>query len=291
MNKKNNYFYFKLYLKGIFMGIADLVPGISGGTIAFILGIYERLIHSIKKINFNNYSTLLLSIRNKKEFTKKLKELDILFLLILFLGIISSIISLSHLISFLLEKFEVFLLSFFVGLILMSSVIIFKHIEKKTIHEKSFFLYGFLFGFSLLFLDFNLINDPTFFYVFLGGFLAVFALFLPGISGSFILLILGLYEYIINIVKNIYFEFVNLLPFLLGAFFGVFLVSRFVDFLFKINKSKTLFFLLGLVIGSLFIPLELIFSLINTYDGLGLFICFLLFLFGILCVYLLEKYN
>lgn len=271
------------------MGIADVIPGISGGTIAFIIGIYERLILSVKNISFTNYFNLIKSLGDIKTFKKEFLRLDILFLFILVLGIFSSILSFSHLISYLLDNYEIFVLSFFVGLILMSLKSIYYEIgDKKNKNNLFFSFLGFILGFSFIFITSNLVSSPSFLYMFLGGFLAMFALFLPGISGSFILLLLGLYEYIIEIVKNITSRFTDLAPFFLGAIIGVAVISRLVSFLFQKDKNKTLMFLLGLVFGSLFVPLKFIIEIIE-FNLYNILICFTLFLLGCFVVLLLEK--
>lgn len=292
MGVKEKKSYLGIYFKGLLMGIADLIPGISGGTIAFIVGIYQRLIKSLKNISFTNYFNLFLFFKNrdKKKFREEFLRLDILFLFILVLGIFSSILSFSHLISYLLENYLVFLLSFFIGLILMSSKVIFKEVTNPSKKNLLFSLIGFIFGFSFIFLPQGLVSNPSFIFVMVGGFLAMFALFLPGVSGSFILLLLGLYEYIINVVKEIQSRFIDLIPFILGAIVGVAVISRLVDFLFRVDKSKTLLFLLGLVLGSLFVPLKNILELIE-FNSFNIVMSLFLFFVGCLVVYLLEKYG
>ena len=289
VRKKDSYL--RIYLKGLLIGVADVIPGISGGTIAFILGIYQRLILAVKNISFFNYFNLLKLLSNKKKLIAEFLRLDILFLFILILGIFSSILSFSHLISYFLENYKVFLLSFFVGLILMSLRSIYFEIEnKKSKYNLLFSFFGFIIGFSFVFITANLIESPSFLYVFFSGFLAMFALFLPGISGSFILLLLGVYEYIIDIVKNITTKFTELLPFILGAVVGVGVISRLVYFLFEKDKCKTLMFLLGLVLGSLFVPVKFILEILEV-TFYNIFLCFLFFLIGCLLVFLLEKFR
>mgnify|MGYP003684511261 FL=1 len=235
------------------MGIADLVPGISGGTFAFIMGIYERLIYAITKINIENSKEflLLLKKRNFKEFWNKFKELDFLFLFILFLGIFSSIIFMSKVIHYLYETYTSFLLVFFIGLILGSIKIIYDDIPKHKLFNYMFGFGGFLLGISLLYLKELTQINPSFLMIFFSGFLAVTALFLPGISGSFILLILGMYSFMLDILQNIFSNLLSLGVFMLGALFGMIIISKTIYYLFSQDKSKTLYVLLGFVIGSL----------------------------------------
>lgn len=263
------------------MGLCDLVPGISGGTIAFITGIYERLILAISEITPKNKIEFLKSIvkKDKKARTRILKKMDLKFLGILFGGIFISIIIGSHAISFLLENYYMFLLSFFVGLILISSKIIYKSINTHSIQNIGLALVGFLVGFSLLFISPKEVVDPSLFYILLGGFLAIFALFLPGVSGSFVLLVMGLYEHIINSVKDLIHSWKTLLFFGIGAILGVQIISKLITYLFKKDKCKTLYVLLGIVLGSLIIPSVRIIESISEPSlniFLGIFICFTL---------------
>ncbi len=258
-----------IYLKGIVMGISDLIPGISGGTIAFITGIYERLINAIKHITPKNYFkyTIAIITNNKKQIKILTKDLDIIFLITLFAGIFTSILLGARGISYLYENHTGYVLTFFLGLIISSVKIIHNEIQE---HKKINFLYleaGILIGLLFLFIIPKHILSPSIYYVALGGFLAIMALFLPGISGSFILLILGLYEHIIGYVKDIRTQYLNLVPFAIGALAGVYIISRVISYLFDKDKSKTLYALLGLVIGSLSILIQKIIS--NTQFNLN----------------------
>lgn len=235
------------------MGICDIIPGISGGTIAFITGIYEKLITSVKGFSpkfFKDMFTL-----NRKELKKDLKVIDFPFLITLLLGILASIILGSILIKYLLENYNAFTIAFFVGLVLASSKIIFDNIKNHHIQNIIFGIIGLAVGISFAFLiPINI--TPGFAYVFLGGFLGISAMFLPGISGAFILLIMGLYDFIINVLHNPLDNLAILLVFVTGAVLGAFVISRIISFLFAKDKCKTLYFLLGLVLGSLSIPIR-----------------------------------
>lgn len=272
---KENTNYLKLYLKGILMGISDLIPGISGGTIAFITGIYERLIYSIKQITPTNYLNLLkFAFTSKTKFKNQLKELEIFFLLTLFAGIFSAILIGSHLISYLLENYFTLIIAFFVGLILASTKIIYDDIEEKSKKQGLIYsLIGIFSGAIIFFFSPSEISNPSIPYIILSGFLAIFALFLPGISGSLILLILGTYRYIIDSIKNITSEYPTLLFFGIGAIIGAYTISRVVTYLFKNYKTKTLYFLIGLVIGATAVPIREIYlnlTQINTPTILSL---------------------
>ena len=246
-----------IYLKGFLMGVCDLIPGISGGTIAFITGIYTRLIDSVK--NFSPkliYDIFTYPIHKNRDCLKEdIKKLDLFFLLVLMLGIGSAFMIGSRIIKFLLMDYFVYTLSFFIGLILASSKIIFNHIQNHNIKNISFGFLGIALGLMLSMLV-PLTVTPTLGYVFLGGFFAVSAMFLPGISGAFILLIMGLYEFMINVLNDISGNISYFLVFIAGALSGAFCISRIISFLFKKNKCKTLYVLLGLVIGALSTPLK-----------------------------------
>jgi len=272
-----------LFLKGFLMGICDLIPGISGGTIAFITGIYEKLIESIKNL-FNLIFYPFSFLIRKSKFIKK-EKVDWKFLFILFFGIFSAIFLGSKIIKFLLDNYYIYTISFFIGLILASSKIIFNNIKNHKIKNILFGFIGLIIGISLSFLIPLNIN-PSYSYVFLGGFLAISALFLPGISGAFILLILGLYEFMINVLNNILDKIDYFIFFLLGAILGAFFISRLISFLFKKDKCKTLYFLLGIVIGALSVPVK---TIINFKTNL--FLIFLFVFIGGLLVYLFNRYN
>jgi len=258
-----------LFFKGILMGICDLIPGISGGTIAFITGIYERLINAVKGFSFD---TLI-----KRDF----KKLDLGFLFFLLLGIISAILIGSRGIKYLLENYLSYTLMFFMGLILASSFIIFESIKNHKAWNVFFGLIGLIVGLSFGFL--NPVNsEPSFAYVFFGGFVAISAMFLPGISGSFILLIMGLYEFIIELLNDVIGNFGYLFVFGIGMLFGAFFISRVISFLFNKDKCKTLYFLLGLVIGALVIPIRRVIE--SGVDFKEIPILGFLFLIGILVV-------
>ena len=265
------------------MGICDLIPGISGGTIAFITGIYEKLIESIKNL-FNLIFYPFSFLIRKSKFIKK-EKVDWKFLFILFFGIFSAIFLGSKIIKFLLDNYYIYTISFFIGLILASSKIIFNNIKNHKIKNILFGFIGLIIGISLSFLIPLNIN-PSYSYVFLGGFLAISALFLPGISGAFILLILGLYEFMINVLNNILDKIDYFIFFLLGAILGAFFISRLISFLFKKDKCKTLYFLLGIVIGALSVPVK---TIINFKTNL--FLIFLFVFIGGLLVYLFNRYN
>jgi putative membrane protein len=171
------------------------------------------------------------------------------------LGIMSAFLIGSRIIKFLLREYIAYTLSFFIGLILASSKTIFEHIENHNIKNILFCLLGLILGLLSSMLV-PLIVEPSLGYVLLGGFCAVNAMFLPGISGAFILLIMGLYEFMVNVLNDIRNNISYFLVFIAGAILGAFTISRIISFLFKKNKCRTLYTLLGLVIGALATPVK-----------------------------------
>lgn len=281
---------FKIFLKGFLMGICDIIPGISGGTIAFITGIYIRLINSIKNINLTNILKLLKSFlkKNKKEFKKNYQKQDLTFLITIILGILTAIILTSNIIKYLLENYKSLTLAFFLGLIIASSKQILKQIPKHTTKNKSFTIIGFLFGISLFFIQTKQITNPTYLKILFSGIISVSALFLPGISGSFILMIIGTYDFILNAITQIKQNINYLLTFATGAIFGAIFISQIITYLYKKDKSKTLYTLFGLVLGTLIIPIKQI--IINTnINILNFSKIIILFLLGILIVEFILK--
>jgi len=232
-----------LFLKGVAMGGADVVPGVSGGTIAFITGIYEELLESIKSIDFE--ALKMLKKGNFKEFWKKINGN---FLLVLFSGIIISLFSLARLISYLMKNEPFALWSFFFGLIFISSILVF-----GKIHQWSFsIVLGGIIGAVMAYLLTTFSPAETnngLVYIFFSGVLAISAMILPGISGSFILLILGKYEYIITAVKELKFDVI--IVFGIGCVVGLLSFSRLISWILNKYHNITISILAGFMIGSL----------------------------------------
>lgn len=280
-----------LYLKGFLMGICDIIPGISGGTIAFITGIYSQLINSVKGFSLKlAYDLLTYPITRRSDSLKEdIKQLDLAFLTILMLGIGSAFLVGSRAVKFLMEEHLAYTLSFFIGLILASSKTIFEHIKDHSAKNILFCVLGFILGVvsSLLV---PLTVTPSLGYVFLGGFCAINAMFLPGISGAFILLIMGLYEFMVHVLNDVRNNVGYFLVFTAGAALGAFTISRIVSFLFKKNKCRTLYVLLGLVIGALGTPIRKIVETTSFQISTVLILVFWCLLSGALVV-LLERYR
>ncbi|MCX7745034.1 MAG: DUF368 domain-containing protein [Flavobacteriales bacterium] len=235
--------YVVLALKGMGMGAADVVPGVSGGTIAFISGIYEELIESIKSLNHIALKTLF-----SQGIAAFWKHINGTFLFVLLGGIATSIVSLARLISFLLHEHPVMIWSFFFGLILASTWFVAKKITKLDV------LGGFAFLFGTAVAYYITIATPAqtpeaWWFIFLSGAIAICAMILPGISGSFILLLMGKYHFILNAVKAL--DFKTIVLFALGCGVGIISFAQVISWLFKKFHNATLALLTGFMVGSL----------------------------------------
>ena len=242
-SKSINKNYLYNYLKGIAMGIADLIPGISGGTIALLLGIYSDFISSLRSINFDS----ILYIINL-DFKKLSHQINLPFLIPVIFGVFTAIISFSFLISYLLEFYREAIFSFFFGLILFSaSKIIFNLSPSSNVDFLQIFL-GIICGFAISLMD-PIGTGENFLSIFFSGLIAITAMLLPGISGSYILLILGKYDLIINSLSN--FEYKIIIVFASGAVLGILLFSRIISMLLRLYFRRTILFLSGLMLGAL----------------------------------------
>ena len=225
------------------MGAADVVPGVSGGTIAFISGIYEELIDSISKVNLAT-----LKLWKKEGFAEMWKELNGNFLISLVIGIGLSIITLAKLIRHLLETQPILIWSFFFGLVLASIIYVARQITRWNLGAIILLIAGALTAYFITTLTPQTTN-VSYPYVFLSGALAICAMILPGISGSFILLLLGMYKPVLDAIHD---KNIGLLATLmLGAVVGLLSFSRLLKWLFDHYENLTLAILTGFIVGSL----------------------------------------
>ncbi|MFT0715837.1 DUF368 domain-containing protein [Flagellimonas lutimaris] len=230
-------------LKGMAMGAADVVPGVSGGTIAFISGIYEELITSINNIDFS-----LISILRKDGIKAVWQKVNGNFLLALFLGIFISVLSLAKFLSWLLENEPILLWSFFFGLVVASIFFVGKEISKWTLGTVVVLILGAALAFFITELPAN-DNTDSLPYLFLSGALAICAMILPGISGAFILVLLGSYKTILDAVHER--DIKIILTVGIGAVFGLLSFARLLKWMFNHYKNITLALLTGFILGSL----------------------------------------
>ena len=236
--------YIFIGLKGLAMGAADVVPGVSGGTIAFISGIYEELLGSISNINLDLFKTL------KKDGLKAAwKQLNGNFLAALFIGIAISILSLAKIISWLLIHKPILLWSFFFGLVLASVIYIAKQIKKWNALSVILLVLGGFLAYYITTLNPLVSENASPLFMFLAGAIAICAMILPGISGSFILVLLGAYKPILAAINNRNITTIALVG--AGAIVGLLTFSRLLKWLFKHYKDLTLAVLTGFIIGSL----------------------------------------
>jgi putative membrane protein len=291
------------------MGFADLMPGISGGTIALILGVYKKLIGSIDAISVKNFKTLTLDL-----FWKKINGN---FLVSLFTGILSAVFTLSFLIDYLLHTYPIALWSFFLGLLVNSIFIL-----KRLVNNWSYLNIGLLvLGAIISFFVTQITpkgSDIGLIYIFFCGFFGIIAMILPGISGAYILLILGAYQTIINLIKMAVkslssFNLDLLIPiytklfiFGLGVLVGLRVFSSILKWLFDNENDKTMSILIGLMIGAIhkIWPWQMIFEVsiggqnkllfrpispLNYPEDAQLLLATILFLIGTGLVWILDS--
>lgn len=233
----------KLFLKGVTMGAADIVPGVSGGTIAFISGIYFRLLAAIK-----GFLPALWQARSHLSWQRFCRESDLIFLLTLFAGILLSVVSLSNVITYLLHAHPIPLWSFFFGLILASVRLVAR--EYRFFQFKNVLVL--LIGGMLAVLISRLSPaqlEPSMWVAFGSGALAICAMILPGISGSFILVMLGTYGFILSALKN--FEWFTLGLFAAGCVLGLLSMANVLHWALKRYHETALALLCGFMIGAL----------------------------------------
>lgn len=238
--------YLLVLLKGMAMGAADVVPGVSGGTIAFITGIYDKLLSSINSVNFG-----LIKVIKKEGIGAAWKKINGTFLVALFAGILISILSLAKALEYLLVNQPVLLWSFFFGLIIASIIYVGKQIKSHGIAS----VVGLLVGAAVVVMVSvmpPLASSGSLPYMFLCGMIAICAMILPGISGSFLLLILGAYPIILNAISNLSDNIALLGIFALGCLVGLLSFSRGLKWLLNNYNSITLSVLTGFLIGSLY---------------------------------------
>jgi putative membrane protein len=241
--KRSTSDYITLAIKGIGMGAADVIPGVSGGTIAFITGIYEELVNSIKSINIRALKLLF-----SGKFREFWKSINGTFLLSIVVGIGISIFSLAKGLKFLLDNYPVAVWSFFFGLILASAIYVARSIRKWDAGIIIAGIAGIISAFFITIISPASAN-PTWWFIFISGVIAICAMILPGISGSFILVLLGMYKFILEAVSSL--NIVVLLIFITGAAIGIVLFSNLLSWLLKKYHNITIAVLAGFMVGSL----------------------------------------
>ena len=282
MRIRNTVDYIKLFFKGVFMGIADAIPGVSGGTIALLLGIYEELISTISGLNFS----LITKLKNNG-FKSFWESLNGNFLITLVLGIGISLILFVKISANLLTSHPLYVWSFFLGLILATVYVIYKLIESWNLVNIISTLLMIAFSIILTSDSLNISDDTNLFYILICGIIASSAMILPGISGSLILVILGVYKILVEALDNLDVKIIS--SFIVGAVIGVISFSKILKWLFNNYKSLAYSIMLGLVIGSIekIWPWNKSFS--AELSNLDLFLSISLVILGFIIVFLLEK--
>ncbi|MDX1521255.1 MAG: DUF368 domain-containing protein [Anaerolineae bacterium] len=293
--------YFWLAVRGFAMGSADVVPGVSGGTMAFILGIYEELLDSIKQLASLDTFKILFSFNIKEAF-------DVLpwrFLLAVLVGILAAIASLAQFLEWALKNHPARLWSFFFGLVVASIFTVSKRVTQWTIGTMVAIVIGTIVAYIIVGqVPVETTNAPWF--LFLSGAIAICAMILPGISGSFILVLLGKYEYVLSAVNDR--DLVTLLIVAAGAGIGLVTFAQVLSWLFKRYHDLTVALLMGFMIGSLrkiwpwketistyvdrhgeVLPLEQINILPASFNGLVIF-ALVLAIIGFVIVFALDSW-
>jgi putative membrane protein len=250
-----------LAAKGFCMGAADVVPGVSGGTMAFILGIYEELITTIRSFD-SGFVKLIFSLKIRAA----LEYVNWRFLVPLIFGILAAIFSLARFLSWVLQNHPVLIWSFFFGLILASVFTVSKHLHRWTPALIAWMIVGTA-GIYLL-VGLVPVETPTApWFLVISGAVAICAMILPGISGSFILVLMGKYHFVLDAVNHR--DFLTLLLVAVGAGIGLLSFARFLSWVLKRYHDATIAFLTGLMLGSLrkVWPWKKVFSTVTTGDG------------------------
>ena len=231
-------------LKGAGIGTANVIPGVSGATIAVITGIFERLINAIKSFDITAIKLLC-----QGKFKAFAQHTDLSFLTPVMIGVLGAILSLAKLLDYLFAVYPVYVWAYFFGLILPSVYYVGKTVNKWTVTNVALFLAGTAFAVSLTFFN-SAVENSNPLYVFLCGVIAICSMILPGISGSFILILMGNYKLIVlEAINNR--DLVLLLPFMAGCGVGLIAFSHLMSWILKQFKDQTIATLTGFVLGSL----------------------------------------
>jgi putative membrane protein len=236
--------FIKTAIKGAAMGAANVIPGVSGGTIALITGIFERLINAIKSFNGQAIKLLL-----KRDFKALAEHIDLYFLIALFTGVGTAVLSLAKLFDYLFINYPIYIWAFFFGLVLASVYFVGKTVKSWPVSVIISLLAGTAIAISFTVLTPASQND-SFLYLMLCGVVAICSMILPGLSGSFVLILLGNYQLVmIDAINNLSIQI--LLPVAIGAGGGLIAFSHFLSWLLKKYHNQTIALLTGFIAGSL----------------------------------------
>jgi putative membrane protein len=249
---------FLTFIQGMLMGIANIIPGVSGGTFALILGIYERLIASIGAFGIRTGKVFVQLVakpgdtQRRSAFKEEVRRTDFIWLLLLLIGMVAAILASSRLIAYLLDEHRAPTLAFFVGLIVPSILVPFGLLKRRGWREalSCAVAAAFLIGITV-FLKPVSGEGTGLITLFLAGAVAISAMILPGISGSFVLMVMGEYRAVLEAINTM--DIPRLAVFALGCLVGIVAFVRLLNFLLKRYHSVTMAFLIGLILGSLWV--------------------------------------
>jgi putative membrane protein len=285
-------------LKGAAMGAANVIPGVSGGTIALITGIFERLINAIKHFDLQAVRYII-----KGNFKSFAKHVDLNFLVFVLLGVAIAIISIARLFEFLFINYPVYIWAFFFGLVFASVYFVAKKISKWNLPVILSFIIGTVVAISISIMT-PAGENPSVAYVLLCGVVAACSMILPGLSGSFVLILMGNYQLImIEAVNQLKLDI--LIPTMIGAGVGILAFSWVLSWVFKKFRNQTIALLSGFILGSLGILWPWKYEITEQFGDkvktvgydwylpktdTEFFIALLIFIVGIVCIWLMEKY-
>jgi putative membrane protein len=274
---------FLIFIRGVLMGSADIVPGVSGGTMALITGIYAHLVESISKIKFGFLKPLF-----KGDFSgfwnQMLEEIDFKFFIPLVLGIGIAFLTLAKVVTYCMDVHTALTYSFFLGLIIASAVILFRKLNEINLKNIIFVLIGAVLTFIFVSLN-PIAANHSLIVIFISGMIAICAMILPGISGSFLLLLLGQYEYMLNALHHL--QIVDIIVFVVGALIGILGFSKILNYLLKNYEKVTMAFLIGVMLGSLKVPAVVVASSVSLNFS-GLLPCLIVAIIAFALIIILE---
>lgn len=274
---------FLIFIRGLLMGSADIVPGVSGGTIALITGIYAHLVEAISRIHFGFLKPLFKGDINGF-LTQLFDEIEFKFFIPLVLGIGVAFLTLAKVVTYCMDVHTALTYAFFLGLIIASAVILFKKLNEINLKNILFALIGAVLTFIFVSLN-PIAANHSLIVIFISGMIAICAMILPGISGSFLLLLLGQYKYMLNALHNL--QIVDIIVFAVGALIGILGFSKILNYLLKNHEEVTMAFLIGVMLGSLKVPaVEIVNSAGLNYAGL--FPCLIIAVIGFALIIILE---
>lgn len=272
-----------IFIRGVLMGSADIVPGVSGGTIALITGIYGHLVEAISRIRFAFLKPLFKG--DISGFVAGLlDEIEFSFFIPLVLGIGVAFLTLAKVVTYCMDVYTALTYSFFLGLIIASAVILFKKLDSINLKNVLFAVCGAVL--TYIFVSLNPIAaNHSLIVIFISGMIAICAMILPGISGSFLLLLLGQYKYMLNALHELH--IVEIIVFVVGALIGILGFSKILNYLLKNHEEVTMAFLIGVMLGSLKVPCVEIANSVSVNIS-GLLPCLIVAIIAFALIIILE---